>query len=106
MLKLLLLKEDNPRSLLYQLLCLQKHVSKLPREQQSDNRLSAEERHLLKVTTQLRLLDLDALSKPGEEGVAYPALDRLLRSVVKSMSNVSNAITDNYFSHTEGPQPL
>jgi len=105
-LKLLLLKEDNPRSLVYQLLSLQKHVSQLPREQ-AESHLSAEERYLLEMTTQLRLLDIEALSQQtGEEGMAYPALDHLLRSVSKSMSGVSSAITDNFFSHGEGPQPL
>lgn len=104
-LKLLLLKSDNPRSLVYQVNTLSKYISRLPREQ-SDNTLSAEERYLLEISTRLRLLDVEGLLKYSGESLAHPELDSLLRGIIQSMSSTSNAITDNYFNHGEGPQPF
>ena len=104
-LKLLLLKEDNPRSLTYQVNYLQKYITQLPREH-IDNQLSEEERCVLEASTQLRLIDINQLSQRAEDGLAYPVLDRLLRNFIQSMSNTSNALTESFFSQGEGPQPF
>jgi uncharacterized circularly permuted ATP-grasp superfamily protein/uncharacterized alpha-E superfamily protein len=104
-LKLVLLDEDNPRSLAYQLLCLQKYISQLPREQ-SEHQLSGEERSILEATTQLRLLDIDALSQSIDAGSRYLTLEHFLQNIRQSMFDTSNSITDNFFSHVEGLQPL
>lgn len=104
-LKLLLLKEDNPRSLAYQVLYLQKYLTQLPREH-IDNQLSIEERYILEISTQLRLVDVNMLSQRAGDGLAYPALDHLVRGVIQSMSNVSTALTDSFFAHGEGLQTL
>lgn len=104
-LKLALLDEDNPRSLAYQMLCLQKYIAQLPREQREEQ-LSGEERNILEATTQLRLLNIDSLSQPVEDSPSYPVLENFLRGIIQSMAGISDSITDNFFSHVEVPQPL
>lgn len=104
-LKLVLLDEDNPRSLAYQFSRLQKYISQLPR-QYSEHMLSGEERNILEAATQLRLLNIDGLSQLADDSVVYHSLDQFLSGIIQSMSSTCEALTDNFFSHTEGPQPL
>lgn len=104
-LQLVLLDEDNPRSLAYQLFRLQKYIAQLPR-QQSEHQLSGEERSILEATTRLRLIDIDGLLQPDANMNLYPQLDHFLSETIQTMFNTCDAITDNFFSHTEGPQPL
>lgn len=104
-LKLMLLQDDNPRSLVYQMNCLQQYLAKLPRDN-PDQQLSEEERYVLETNTQLKLVDLQKLVQQSDSALAYPELDRLLRDIIASMSNVSNAVTDAFFSHAEGQQTL
>lgn len=104
-LKLVLLDEDNPRSLAYQMLYLQKYISQLPR-QLGDHQLSNEERCILEANTQLQLLNVDTLSQPVESIPNYPALEHFLLFIMKSMAETSDSITDNFFSHVEGLQSL
>ena len=104
-LQLLLLDEDNPRSLAYQLFRLQKYIAQLPREQ-SDQQLSGEERNILEATTRLRLLDLNKLTQPAADGGDYIQLDQFLTGIIQTMADTCNSITDSFFNHSEGPQPL
>ena len=104
-LELILMDKHHPRSLAYQLDCLQRHVAELPRTQAS-YRLGDDERSILEAYTELRLADASELSKI-EEGEGYcKGLDELLSAQAESLWRLSDVITSTYFSHSQPPQQL
>ncbi len=104
-LELILMDQDHPRSLAYQLDALQRHVADLPRGQKTQ-RLSDDERCLLESYTELRLADAAQLSKTeAGEGVCH-ALDELLARQADSLWHLSDVITRTYFSHAQPPHQL
>ncbi len=102
---LLLLDENNPRSLLYQLNSLRQHIRKLPREQQM-YRLSEHERLILKAWSGLRLMEPEKLVRFSEKSQQYQHLDRLLASIKALLERASEAISHTYFSHTQPSRML
>ena len=104
-LELILMDKHHPRSLAYQLDCLQQHVAELPRTQAS-YRLGDDERSILEAYTELRLADASELSRI-EEGEGYcKGLDELLSAQAESLWRLSDVITSTYFSHSQPPQQL
>ena len=104
-LELILMDEDHPRSLAYQLDALQRHVADLPRGQRTQ-RLGDDERCILESYTELRLAKPVQLSKVEEgEGICL-ALDELLAKQADSLWHLSDLITRTYFSHAQPPQQL
>ncbi|WP_124950181.1 circularly permuted type 2 ATP-grasp protein [Sulfuriferula thiophila] len=103
-LELLLLDENNPRSLAYQTARLQEHVSKLPREQQG-GLLSPEQRLTLEASSTLRLAIIAELTAIAENGTRQN-LDQLLTRLNYLTSALSDAVTATYFRHESAPQPL
>ncbi len=104
-LELILMDQGHPRSLAFQLDCLQRHVADLPRGQGS-KRLDEDERCILEAYTRLRLADAAHLSKI-EEGEGFcKALDDLLAGQTESLWRLSDLITSTYFSHSQPPHQL
>jgi len=104
-LELVLMDPHHPRSLAYQLECLQRHVAELPRTQVS-YRLGGDERAILEAFTSLRLSDAVELSRI-EEGDGYcKGLEELLSGQTENLWQVSDVITGTYFSHSQPPQQL
>jgi uncharacterized alpha-E superfamily protein len=104
-LDLLLLDTGNPRALLYQLEAIDRHLKVLPTPQDAV-RLSAEERLLLEATSTLRLADIGQLAQPGEQQFLRSELDQLLARIQHLVSETANSLSDRYFDHTTGPQPM
>lgn len=104
-LELVLMDRHHPRSLAYQLDCLQQHVAKLPRTQVT-HRLGGDERSILEAYTQLRLADAAELSRIGEGEGYCKGLDELLAAQGESLWRLSDVITGTYFSHSQPPQQL
>ena len=100
--ELILMDQDHPRSLAYQLDSLQKHILGLPREHHRQ-RLADDERCLLESYTALRLSDAVQLSSLEDGAGVYRALDELLTQQAESLWRFSDVITSTYFSHS---QPL
>ncbi len=100
--ELILMDQDHPRSLAYQLDSLQKHILGLPREHHRQ-RLADDERCLLESYTALRLTDAVQLSLLEDGAGVYGALDELLTQQAESLWRFSDVITSTYFSHS---QPL
>ncbi len=100
--ELILMDQDHPRSLAYQLDSLQKHILGLPREHHRQ-RLADDERCLLESYTSLRLSDAVQLSSLEDGAGVYRALDELLTQQAESLWRFSDVITSTYFSHS---QPL
>ena len=104
-LELILMDPHHPRSLAYQLNCLQQHVAELPRTQVS-HRLGDDERAVLEAFTALRLADAVELSRIGEGDGYCKGLEELLSAQTKSLWQLSEVITGTYFSHSQPPQQL
>ena len=104
-LELILMDPHHPRSLAYQLNCLQQHVAELPRTQVS-HRLGDDERAVLEAFTALRLADAVELSRIGEGDGYCKGLEELLSAQTESLWQLSEVITGTYFSHSQPPQQL
>ncbi len=95
---IVLLDGTNPRSLLFQLLQLEKHFDRLPKEHQGALP-SAGQRILIGSVARVRLLDPRELVHPhgpwheGETG-------KVIRAVSASLPELSDGIAVNYFAHS------
>lgn len=95
---LVLLDDTNPRSLLFQLCQLEKHLSHLPKK--SGGALPApEERLLIQMLSKLRLLDPRELGVAGIELAACETA-RLLEFVLESMPRLSEILAVTHFEHS------
>lgn len=104
-LDLLLLDAGNPRSLIYQLDCLGLHIGQLPRERKT-NRLSMVEQLILEATTRLRLSDPERLVHTGEDETRHIPLEQLLDYLEKQLLELSETMSQTFFSHTQAPRQL
>ena len=104
-LELLLLDEHNPRSLLYQLKRLEEQIRSLPREKLG-YRLSEEEQLILEALTQLQLSNTVDLSERSEHTTQRRGLEKLLVRLAQILVDLSDVLTQTYFSHVQGPQQL
>ncbi len=104
-LDLLLLDENNPRSLAYQMNVLAEHVRELPRDR-TMSRLSPEERLLLDARTRLRLSEPERLAAPDDAGDIRRNLKDLLDRMTRAFVQTSDALTQTYFSHAMGPRQI
>jgi uncharacterized alpha-E superfamily protein len=106
LLDLLLLDGGNPRSLAFQLGCLQNDIAQLPRSRSAvQDRLSAEERLLLEASTALRLADTAAratVNKNGERQDLVAFLDKLH----DLLRGITDAIDAEHFARQMPQQPL
>ena len=99
-LELLLLDEDNPRSLLYQLKRLEEQIRVLPREKLG-YRLSEEEQLILEALTQLQLSNTIDLAERSEHTTQRNGLEKLLVRLAQILVNISDVLTHTYFSHSQ-----
>ena len=104
-LELILMDPHHPRSLAYQLDCLQQHVSELPRTQES-HRLGDDQRAVLEAFSALRLADAVQLSQIGESDGYCKGLEELLARQAENLWQLSDVITNRYFSHSQPHQQL
>lgn len=103
-LELLVLDEDNPRSLVFQTTRLQEHVADLPRDATS-SRLSQEQRLTLEAATTLRLASLNELLTVSDEG-RREQLEALLHRLIGLLYSLSDTVTAAYFRHETAPHRL
>jgi uncharacterized circularly permuted ATP-grasp superfamily protein/uncharacterized alpha-E superfamily protein len=95
---LVLLDGTNPRSLLFQLLQLEKHFDRLPQERRTALP-SPGQRELIKTVARVRLLDPRELfhaKGPWHDGET----GRVIREVEASLPRLSDASAVNYFAHS------
>jgi uncharacterized circularly permuted ATP-grasp superfamily protein/uncharacterized alpha-E superfamily protein len=95
---LVILDGMNPRSLLFQLLQLEKHFDRLPQENRTALP-SPGQRLLIGMVARVRLLDPRELihaGSPWHEGET----GRVIREVAASLPRLSDAIAVNFFAHS------
>jgi uncharacterized circularly permuted ATP-grasp superfamily protein/uncharacterized alpha-E superfamily protein len=100
LLDLLLTDETNPRSVGYQLAALADHVRQLPGKDTNPLR-NRETRIMIATQAELRLVDVEALARPREEGIRW-TLDSFLADMTLQLWQLSDSLTQTYFTHT-GP---
>jgi uncharacterized alpha-E superfamily protein len=102
-LDLLLLEEDNPRSLAYQLSRLSEDVDELPRPRA--RRRSNEERLVLEASTMLAIAETPTLAEPStSDPDRRLALDDLLTSMQTLLGHAATAIDESHFTHLHRPR--
>ena len=95
---IVLLDGTNPRSLLFQLLQLEKHFDRLPKERQTALP-SGGQRILISTVAQVRLLDpRELLQHTGHWHESETG--RVIRSIASSLPELSDGIAVNYFAHS------
>lgn len=104
-LDLLLHDESNPRSVGYQLIRLQEHVTRLPQKSELARR-TPEERHVIEAVTALRLTDMDSLAQLSRQEEQRGALAELLAKLDSLVAALSDSISNSYFEHVEAPRQL
>jgi uncharacterized alpha-E superfamily protein len=102
-LDLLLTDESNPRSLAWQIANLSDHVEALPREKSTMR--TSEQRLMLTMQSRLRLIEIEKLAQADEKG-KHPELLTMIDEFLKSLPDLSDALTRTYFSHTEAVRQL
>ncbi|MCW8131026.1 MAG: circularly permuted type 2 ATP-grasp protein [Planctomycetota bacterium] len=95
-LDLLIADETNPRSLAFQLVALDEHVTHLPKDRAYPS-LSPEQRLTMALCANVRLLEIDALAR-DDQGVRE-RLDETAVRVEKDMVALNEMITRGYLSH-------
>jgi uncharacterized circularly permuted ATP-grasp superfamily protein/uncharacterized alpha-E superfamily protein len=98
-LDLLLGDESNPRAALFQVLALAEHMKSLPRRDE-DGVPTADQRITTRVGSELQLADMFALSEATGRFEVRSELDRLLRRIEQSVGEMSDHISQLYFSHS------
>ena len=105
-LELSLIDTSNPRSVLYQLECLEEHVADLPEAAHGSRELEDEQRSVLEALSLIRLSNLATLSAVNGETGARQSLDQLFARINYLLSETSNRISGKFFDHSKGPQQL
>ena len=103
-LELVMLDPTNPRSLLFQLEALQRHIVELPRADKTRGELEEEERALLEAVTTLRLSRLPQLL--ATKTATREELDRLLQQLEELLQDFNSLVSDKHFDHRVDAQQL
>lgn len=100
---LLVLDENHPRSIAYQIVKLQDHFKRLPRQTRGllNDNLNDEEKLLLKLRTVVQLSEPVKLARVDKKTGQRIALVKLLDEVDKLLMQLSDKLTHRYFSHTD-----
>jgi uncharacterized alpha-E superfamily protein len=104
-LELLLMDENYPRALAYQLQQLQTHIGKLPREQTAEE-TREDEKLISEAIAELRNTDYMQLTKFSSSDSTYPLLEKLLTSQKERLEQLSGSLMKLYFSPTVVPQQV
>lgn len=102
-LALLMMDENHPRSLAYQLQQLSVHIAQLPRAK-GKTTLSEEERLVIKAYTDLRLCKVTDLIKTDDNAGVYSELERILAQTTDLLWQLAEVIAEAFFSHSQTSQ--
>ncbi|MEM6745019.1 MAG: alpha-E domain-containing protein, partial [Pseudomonadota bacterium] len=100
---LLIVDENNPRSLVHQLARIERALDRLP---SAGPRRGPEQRIALRALTEVRLAEPERLAEPVETGGERQALAELLSCTNARLAELSDQLGRSYFAHTEAPSRL
>ncbi|UXP31457.1 circularly permuted type 2 ATP-grasp protein [Reichenbachiella agarivorans] len=99
-LNLLIVNEENPRSLIYQILKIDKHLSSLPALVEG-RQLSPARKKLLEAVTMIKLCDIDSLcTVTTGSRKSHQNLKEFLKELIALLNEISVFVSEDYFSHT------
>ncbi len=109
-LDLLLADETNPRSVIFQLLTFDDHMSSLPHEETSAS-LNPAQKITTRICTDIRLTDMIQVAEFNKKTKVRVKLERLLKQLDQGGHQLSDIVAHTYFSHSltqriSGPQWL
>jgi uncharacterized alpha-E superfamily protein len=97
-LDLLISDDTNPRSIAFQAETLKQHIAVLPRD--TEQAILPREKYLVEsIVSELRLLDIYALSAQRSRRGTRTDLDNLLKKLQAECSELSDILARSYFSH-------
>lgn len=102
-LDLLIADETNPRSLAFQLVALEEHVKHLPKDREYPS-LSPEQRLIIAVCANVRLLEIDTLAM--DVNGTREHLDEMAARVERDMLALAELVTRGYLSHVQPSRQL
>jgi len=100
-LDLVLADDSNPRSLVFQLMEMKDHMDVMPLEE-VDGHLSAAQKQLVSMNTDVLLADVDKLAATTSRDGRRTHLNRLLKRCEDGIDNLTDLLTLTYFSHAIG----
>ncbi len=98
-LTLLMVNEENPRSLVYQIMQIDNNLGHLPMQDTGEG-LTLVRKKLLEAITKIRLCDIQKLSTVDGSRTNYTHLTVFLDDITALIKDVSNLTFEKYFSHT------
>jgi uncharacterized alpha-E superfamily protein len=104
-LELMLFDENNPRSLIYQVVRIKKYLEILPKVTIASG-LPEHIRLVNELYNQLKKADKELLSKLDDDGATYENLDNFLADMYTYLATLPNAISKIYFKHTQPQRQL
>ncbi len=109
-LDLLLADETNPRSVIFQVLIFDDHISALPHEETSAS-LNPTQKITTRICTDIRLTDMIQVAELTKKTKVRANLVRLLKQLDQGVHQLSDLVAHTYFSHSlaqriSGPQWL
>jgi uncharacterized circularly permuted ATP-grasp superfamily protein/uncharacterized alpha-E superfamily protein len=99
-LELLLVEEDNPRAVVYQINRIGRHLRQLPLNKTTNN-LGPAEKKLLEALTKVRLCDIQQLAAVEEDSGAREELYNFLQQVSDLLAETASLIINQFFSLTD-----
>ncbi len=102
-LELLLLDESHPRSLAYLLSQLSGHIGALPRKR-GKSHLSQEESLILKAYTNVRLINVQALTTINDKTGIYSDMEAVFSNTTALLWQLADVVTKTFFSHSQTSQ--
>lgn len=98
-LSLLIIDEANPKSIIYQIERINRHVMRIPTKDQ--HILNPIRKRILQASTKIRLCDPQRLAEIREGQRSRKELVIYLDEVILLLREVSNMISEHYFSHVQ-----
>jgi uncharacterized alpha-E superfamily protein len=99
-LDLVLADETNPRSILFQGVTIDRHLQELPHIDQ-DGLLTPDHKVARQLISELELSDMQLLGDSVSKAGVRARLDRLIRRIERDMNQLSDLITQHFFSHSK-----
>jgi uncharacterized alpha-E superfamily protein len=99
-LDLIFTDESNPRSILFQVMTINEHLGQLPHID-PDGLMTEDQRAVRRLIGEIELADMQALGESVSRSGVRARLERLSRRIEGELIELSDLITQHFFSHSK-----